>query len=856
MIDFAKRNQWGLILSGAAAGFLLFLFVNAQPVDPDMHNLLQADIRELQTRDAELGEAVLQIHYSFISNYDVAVATMQRMEELSDLLERHLQNAALPDTPQIRRELSEMRVRIEQKRVALEQFKSNNSVIKNSLLYLPRMANIVLELLPKEDTLNREQFSLLIRDALLMNVNSDMRNRETLKRGIRAVERAIPDLPDRAKESADMALRHAKLILEHGTTTTDLLLHLSPIGKNNIGSSMEQTYLDYYQILQHKAFRYQLLLFLAAMLTLGYAIYAYYKMVERGHEMRIAATAFETQEGILITDLNKRILRVNSAFTRLTGYGAEEAIGQTPDLLSSGRHDEEFDQLMWQNIVREKYWQGEVWSRRKNGEIYPTWLTTTAVTDERGKMTHYVSVFTDITLRKLAEEQIHKLAFYDPLTELPNRRLLIDRLRHTMASASRNMAHSGILFIDLDNFKTLNDTKGHDIGDLLLIETAKRLQACVRGGDTVSRLGGDEFVVMMVNLSDELKQAAAQAQMVGEKIRESLNRPYRLRAFEYHSSCSIGISLFRANEVTVDDLLKRADTAMYEAKTAGRNTLRFFDPAMHTVLEARVRLEADLRQAIAEQQFDLFYQIQVNSSNHYIGAEVLLRWMHPVHGMIFPDEFMGLAEETGLIVPIGRWALETACTQIKAWETNPQASQLQIAVNVSMAQFHQADFVEQVKKILDMTGAAPTRLKLELTESVVLNSISDAISKMDALKKIGVSFSMDDFGTGYSSLSYLTQLPLDQLKIDQSFIHNIGAKSTDAVIVQTIIGMANSLSIEVIAEGVETEAQHVFLRQAGCMAYQGYLFGKPLALKEFGDTFLSDNSMGAGMTQGLTLHKA
>ena len=856
MIDFAKRNQWGLILSGAAAGFLLFLFVNAQPVDPDMHNLLQADIRELQTRDAELGEAVLQIHYSFISNYDVAVATMQRMEELSDLLERHLQNAALPDTPQIRRELSEMRVRIEQKRVALEQFKSNNSVIKNSLLYLPRMANIVLELLPKEDTLNREQFSLLIRDALLMNVNSDMRNRETLKRGIRAVERAIPDLPDRAKESADMALRHAKLILEHGTTTTDLLLHLSPIGKNNIGSSMEQTYLDYYQILQHKAFRYQLLLFLAAMLTLGYAIYAYYKMVERGHEMRIAATAFETQEGILITDLNKRILRVNSAFTRLTGYSAEEAIGQTPDLLSSGRHDEEFDQLMWQNIVREKYWQGEVWSRRKNGEIYPTWLTTTAVTDERGKMTHYVSVFTDITLRKLAEEQIHKLAFYDPLTELPNRRLLIDRLRHTMASASRNMAHSGILFIDLDNFKTLNDTKGHDIGDLLLIETAKRLQACVRGGDTVSRLGGDEFVVMMVNLSDELKQAAAQAQMVGEKIRESLNRPYRLRAFEYHSSCSIGISLFRANEVTVDDLLKRADTAMYEAKTAGRNTLRFFDPAMHTVLEARVRLEADLRQAIAEQQFDLFYQIQVNSSNHYIGAEVLLRWMHPVHGMIFPDEFMGLAEETGLIVPIGRWALETACTQIKAWETNPQASQLQIAVNVSMAQFHQADFVEQVKKILDMTGAAPTRLKLELTESVVLNSISDAISKMDALKKIGVSFSMDDFGTGYSSLSYLTQLPLDQLKIDQSFIHNIGAKSTDAVIVQTIIGMANSLSIEVIAEGVETEAQHVFLRQAGCMAYQGYLFGKPLALKEFGDTFLSDNSMGAGMTQGLTLHKA
>jgi diguanylate cyclase (GGDEF)-like protein/PAS domain S-box-containing protein len=855
VIAFAKRNRWGLILSFAAVGFLLFLFIKARPVDPDTHNLLQADIRELQTRDAELGEVVLQIHYSLISNYDVAVATMRRMEELGALLEQHLQNAALPDTPQVRRELSDLQQRIEQKRLALEQFKSNNSVIKNSLLYLPRMANIVLEQLPKEEALHREQFSLLLRDALLMNINSDKRNRETLKRGIRGIERAIPDLPDRARESADLALRHAKLILEHGNTTTELLLHLSPIGKNNIGSNLELTYLDYYQIQQHKAFRYQLLLFLAAMLTLGYAIYAYYKMVERGHEMRIAATAFETQEGILITDLNKRILRVNSAFTRLTGYSAEEAIGQTPDLLKSGRHDDEFDQIMWQEIVREKYWQGEVWSRRKNGEIYPTWLTTTAVTDEHGKMTHYVSVFTDITLRKLAEEQIHKLAFYDPLTELPNRRLLIDRLRHTMASASRNMAHSAILFIDLDNFKTLNDTKGHDIGDLLLIETAKRLQACVRGGDTVSRLGGDEFVVMMANLSDEMKQAAAQAQMVGEKIRESLNRPYRLRAFEYQSSCSLGISLFRANEVTVDDLLKRADTAMYEAKTAGRNTLRFFDPAMHTVLEARVRLEADLRQAVAEQQFDLFYQIQVNGNNQFIGAEALLRWKHPVRGMVQPDEFMSLAEETGLIVPIGRWALKSACAQIKEWETNPLASQLQIAVNVSMAQFHQADFVEQVSKVLELTGADPTRLKIELTESVVLNSISDAIEKMEALKKLGVRFSMDDFGTGYSSLSYLTQLPLDQLKIDQSFIHNIGAKSTDAVIVQTIIGMANSLSIEVIAEGVETEAQHVFLRQAGCMAYQGYLFGKPVALKEFGDTFLSDSSIGAGVAQGLTSHK-
>lgn len=854
MIPFAKRSRWWIILSFAAAGFLLFLFVKARPVDPDTHNLLQADIRELQTRDAELGEAVLQIHYSLISNYDVAVATMQRMQELGAMLFQHLQQGLLPDTPQVRRELNELQERINQKQLALEQFKSNNSVIKNSLLYLPRMSNTVLTLLPKEDVLHRERFTILLRDALLMNINSDTRNREVLGKDIFAVEQVFPSLPERAKESAELALRHAKLIFEHGNTTTDLLLHLSPIGKGNIGSGLEQLYLDYYQTLQHKASRYQLLLFLAAMLMLGYVIYAYYKMVERGHELRIAATAFETQEGILITDLKHRILRVNRAFSSLTGFSAEEAIGHTPDLLKSDRHDEDFVHRMWETIARDKYWQGEVWSRRKNGEIYPAWLTTTAVTDAKGKMTHYVSVFTDITLRKQAEEQIHQLAFYDPLTKLPNRRLLIDRLHHTMASGTRNKAYSALLFIDLDNFKTLNDTKGHDVGDMLLIEVAQRLKACVRGGDTVARLGGDEFVVMTVNLSDEAELAAAQAKAAGEKIRESVSQSYRLRNFEYHSSCSIGVSLFRANDVSVDDLLKRADTAMYEAKTAGRNTLRFFDPTMQAVLEDRVKLEADLRHALAQHQFDLYYQIQVNASNHSIGAEVLLRWMHPVRGVVLPEEFITLAEETGLIVPIGRWVLETACAQIKSWEINPLASQLQIAVNVSALQFHQPGFVEQVREVLKMTGADPTRLKIELTESVVLNNINDAIVKMDELKKLGVRFSMDDFGTGYSSLSYLTQLPLDQLKIDQSFVRNIGTKHTDAVIIQTIIGMANSLGIEVIAEGVETEAQHEFLRHAGCQAYQGYLFGNPVSLIEFGKVVLNEDFMQTRVATGMGLH--
>jgi len=488
---------------------------------------------------------------------------------------------------------------------------------------------------------------------------------------------------------------------------------------------------------------------------------------------------------------------------------------------------------MWATIAREKYWQGEVWSKRKNGEIYPAWLTTTAVTDAEEKVTNYVSVFSDITLRKEAEEQIHQLAFYDPLTNLPNRRLLVDRLNHSMASAIRSGEYGALLFIDLDNFKTLNDTRGHDVGDLLLIETAKRLQVSMRGGDTVARLGGDEFIVMLEGLGAEADAAATQARAAGEKVREALCQTYFLHDSEYHSSCSIGISLFRAHEVTVDELLKRADTAMYEAKDSGRNTLRFFDPSMQAALEARAALEFDLRAAIAQQQFALYFQIQVDTEKRPVGAEVLLRWLHPDRGVVSPGDFIATAEDTGLILPIGQWVLEAACAQIKCWQGHPQLCRLQLAVNVSARQFHQQDFIEQVRMAIARADIHPGLLKIELTESVVLDDVKDTAAKMRELKEIGVRFSLDDFGTGYSSLAYLTQLPLDQLKIDQSFVRNINTKHNDAVIVQTIIGMAASLEMEVIAEGVETEGQRTFLEHAGCRVYQGYLFGKPVPLEEF-----------------------
>jgi len=550
-------------------------------------------------------------------------------------------------------------------------------------------------------------------------------------------------------------------------------------------------------------------------------------------QLRIAATAFETQEGITITDANEVILRVNRAFSHITGYAPEEVVGNTPRLLRSGMHDSAFYTAMWESIRNEGSWQGEILNRRKSGEIYPEWLNITAVKNTHGEVTHYVGAFIDITARKAAEKEIEHLAYFDLLTQLPNRRLLLDRLQQAMVGCARTGRMGALLFLDLDNFKILNDTCGHYVGDQLLIKVANRLASCVRDGDTISRLGGDEFVVMLEDLSGNPQEAAAQAKAVGEQILVSLNRHYVMDGRVHHSTPSIGAALFGDRESSVDELLRQADIAMYQAKSAGRNTLRFFDPDMQAVLTVRAELETALRLGVERRQFVLYYQPQVDSTHGIVGAEALLRWEHPERGTVSPAQFIPLAEDTGLILPIGQWVLEEACARLKAWEADPRTRDLHLAINVSAHQFRQADFVDQVIQTLEKTGAPAACLKLELTETLVLDDIDGAIKKMRALKQRGVGFSMDDFGTGYSSLSYLTRLPLDQLKIDQSFIHNLPESSNDAVIVQTIITMARSLELAVIAEGVETEAQRQFLVQHGCPVFQGYLFSKPVALAQF-----------------------
>ncbi|MRV70401.1 EAL domain-containing protein [Duganella sp. FT92W] len=551
-------------------------------------------------------------------------------------------------------------------------------------------------------------------------------------------------------------------------------------------------------------------------------------------DLRVAAIAFESPEGMLVTNADGVIMRVNQAFCAITGYAPDEVVGRCPSMLSSGRHDAAFYKDMWATIGSKGAWEGEIWNRRKNGEVYPERLSIAAVADGADRVTHYVASLSDITVSKAANDEIKSLAFFDPLTRLPNRRLLLDRLRQALAASAANGRYGALMFIDLDNFKTLNDTLGHNIGDLLLQQAAGRLHGSLRQGDTVARLGGDEFVVLVEGMSGHVREAAAQTETLAGKILAALNEPYQLGIHECRSTPSIGATLFHDGRPgTPEDVLKQADIAMYQAKQSGRNGMRFFDQGMQDSLSARARLEGEMRLALERGQFELYFQPQVDQHGCPTGAEALLRWIRPDGQSVPPSSFIPLAEETGLIVPLGRWVLEQACSRLHAWQSDAATSGLVLAINVSARQFQQPGFCGEVHEMVKRHGCNPACLKIELTEGMLLENIEETISSMRALKEIGVRFSLDDFGTGYSSLQYLKRLPLDQLKIDKSFVHDLATDSNDQAIVLTIIAMARSLKLDVIAEGVETEAQRALLERLGCHRYQGYLFGRPMTAPAF-----------------------
>ena len=560
------------------------------------------------------------------------------------------------------------------------------------------------------------------------------------------------------------------------------------------------------------------------------------EVAARTRELKIAATAFDSQQSMIITDANTVILQVNRAFCKDTGYLAEEIIGKTPRIFKSGRHDQAFYEAMWQDIVTQGHWHGEIFGRRKSGDIYPKLLTISAVKSDTGEFTHYVGSYVDISEQKRAEARITNLAFFDQLTGLPNRSLLADRYQQAVAGDERNGSFGALLIFDLDCFKTINDTQGHKTGDQLLKEVAQRLGRHIRQGDTLARLGGDEFVVLLCGMEVATTTGAVtEVERIAQKLLGLLSMPYTLPAGTFHTHASVGIAVFEGSALGFDDAMRQADLAMYQSKQAGGNRFHFFDPAMEKAALHHARIESDLHNALHTGQFELHYQpLIVGKSGKIGGAEALIRWHHPERGMVPPLEFIGHAERTGLIVPIGYWVIETACHQLATWALRPETADLSISVNVSAKQFPQPDFVDEVIAILKRTGANPQRLKFELTESMFADQPDEIIHKMSLLKALGVTFSLDDFGTGYSSLAYLARMPLDQLKIDRSFVSSIEIGDNNVTICAATISLAHGLKLKVVAEGIETDAQRYFLSTVHqCDLLQGYLFSKPVPIAAF-----------------------
>ena len=548
-------------------------------------------------------------------------------------------------------------------------------------------------------------------------------------------------------------------------------------------------------------------------------------------ELRIASTAFETHLGIIITDDEGVILRANQAFTRITGYQEHEVVGKTPAVLQSGLQDRAFYQNFWGKVREHGSWEGEIWNRKKNGEIYAEWLTVTAIRSESGHILNYVGTFHDITKRKEAEREAHRLAFYDSLTGLANRVLLEDRITEAARGNARKGNHAALLEVELDQFRAVNDTRGYDVGDLVLQAVAERLSRLVRDSDTLARIGGDEFAVLLLHLNASEPMAVRAAEQMAEKILQVFDQPLEVAGYTIQLAASVGITLISDRQIPGDQQLQRAEQATQQAKQqarqSGNRPIAFFDPEIQARSVENILLEDELRNAIGAEQLQLYFQPQIAYPDSVQGYEVLLRWQHPDRGMVSPGVFIPLAEQSRLIVPIGEWVLQQACEQLARWQQSPDTRHLYLAVNVSVYQFQHAAFPDQVARILDETGVPPELLELEVTESLLMDDPDRVTEIMRRLRELGIRFSLDDFGTGYSSLTYLKRLPLDQIKIDQSFTRDLGENSASGAIVDSIIGLSNGLELQVIAEGVETEEQRDWLVEHGCRHFQGFLFGRP-----------------------------
>jgi len=841
------HRAWKLALLGVLTALLTWLFVKAGEVSPQAHNDYSLLLRQYQHYDEQLNAKVVASYAGLVQNYDGMAYYQVRLRETGKALQAVPVWLGDTERQQIESRIQALADAQQNKALEIDRFQRANSVLRNSTLYLPAAAE---HLLAGPDWPQRKAFEEFIRRLIGAELTS---NREAT--ALAALQSGLEQLlgtPEGAPRQTEMRqlLIHAQVIIERAPAVSGLVDRIVRAPTGVLHEELTRSYLATHHSALVLATYHRTLLFALALFLVAYALYALFR-IERDRrallsahadlaqryegqrraeaELRLYGTVFtHAAEGMTITDSEARIIAVNPAFCAITGYSAEEVLGRTPAVLNSGRQNEDFYRDMWRTLKEVGQWQGEIWNRRKDGGIFPELLSIAAVPDESGESGNYIGVFIDISDRKQSEARIHHLAHHDALTGLPNRLLLEDRIEQGLLKSKRTGRHMGIIFIDLDRFKNINDTLGHAVGDSLLVQAAQRGLHVLRDTDTLCRQGGDEFVVVLPEL--EARQDVAH---VCQKLLAALCQPYLLAGHELTVSGSAGIALYPEDGDSASELLRKADAAMYRAKEEGRNTFCFFSTEINTATLGELLLENDLFGALDRGELLLHYQPKVDaSSGEIIGAEALMRWQHRQRGMIPPDQFIPIAEENGLINALGEWAIRTVCAQQRAW-IDAGLQVMPVAVNISAHQFAQQDLPKILSQILAEYSLPPRLIELELTESLLMRNSSRATAMLQVLRRMQIQVAIDDFGTGYSSLSYLRQFPVQFLKIDRSFVSQIGEQGEQVRLASAIIAMAHELDMVVIAEGVENEIQARYLVEHGCDQLQGYLYGRPQAAEQF-----------------------
>jgi diguanylate cyclase (GGDEF)-like protein/PAS domain S-box-containing protein len=833
-----------------AAAMLIWLFDNADSVSAASNQNYAHELRSIHQIDTEINAATLATRFGLYQNFDAISQGTNNLARLIETLRHTPSFLTREDANNISRKIDELDHLVQLKSEHIERFKRENAVLRNSTNFFPSAVRSV-------EAFNipahlRTELNTLVSEVMTYMVSGDAELKSRIQKHTEQITRLGSTLGPKAAPALSNVLLHAQIMVGRKKTVDNLLQEIVEVPTTTAGEQIIQFYNIGYGHASSRAHTYRVWLFVVALGLVLYLVLIFTRLgrttqalrdansklgqrIDELHRtqdnLKLYATMFTSaSEGMVITDARARILIANPAFTTITGYNLDEVRSRPPSLLASGRHAPTFYHDMWKALERRGKWQGEIWNRRRNGEVYPEWLSISTVRDGSGNITHYIGVFSDTTERKRTEDHIQHLSHFDPLTNLPNRLMMQARLNEAIIQSRRISCHTAVLFLNLDRFRNINDTLGNELGDALLQQVAHRSRSQLRDTDTASRLGGDEFVFILPDINQPQDVAT-----IARKLLSSVGHPYQLGEHDITITASIGVAISDTDGSTAAELLRNADAAMSRAKEDGRNNFCFYSADMNTSTLGDLLLENQLRGAVEHGELELFYQPKVDARTGVLqGAEALLRWHHPEHGLLLPNRFIRLAEESGLIVPIGEWVLRTACRQIQSWR-EAGLPVVPIAVNLSAQQFLQNDLPVLVREALAEANITPELIELELTESMLMRNVERTVDMLARLREMGVRLSIDDFGTGYSSLSYLKQFDVNVLKIDKSFVSDIHNADADGKIAIAVIGLAHALSLKVVAEGVETDAQRLFLLNHGCDLFQGYFFSRPIPAVNFAE---------------------